>query len=72
MNSEIKGAIIGDEYVLSMPKKIDELRKEIWLAIFKEKGNLSDCDISMALGIVLYELVHHTKLQEINRSGGEK
>jgi hypothetical protein len=47
--------------IIFMDEKIYELRKEIWKTIFKEKGNLSDCDIAMALGLVQYELIHHTK-----------
>jgi len=38
-----------------------QLRKEIWKTIFREKGDLSDCDVAMALGIAQYELIHHTK-----------
>ena len=47
--------------VIRMDDKIFELRKAIWSTIFKEKGTLSDCDVAMALGIVQYELIHHTK-----------
>ena len=45
----------------AMDDAIFELRKKLWNTIFKEKGDLSDCDVAMALGIVQYELVHHTK-----------
>jgi len=43
-----------------MDNEIFQLRKEIWKTIHKGKGNLSDCDVAMALGIVQYELIHHT------------
>ena len=46
--------------IIFMDDKIYELRKKIWNTIFKEKGDLSDCDVAMTLGIVQYELVHHT------------
>jgi hypothetical protein len=42
-----------------MDDRIFQLRKEIWKTIHKGKGNLSDCDVAMALGIVQYELIHH-------------
>jgi hypothetical protein len=41
-------------------ERIYKLRTKLWATIFKEKGSLSDCDIAMALGIVQYELIHHT------------
>lgn len=47
--------------VVLMDDKIHELRKKIWRTIFQEKGDLSDCDVAMALGLVQYELIHHTK-----------
>ena len=45
---------------MSMDKQIHQLRKEIWKTIFKERKDLSDADVSMALGIVQYELIHHS------------
>jgi hypothetical protein len=47
--------------IVLMDDKIYELRKKVWNTIFKEKGDLSDCDVAMALGLVQYELIHHTK-----------
>ncbi|MBS3105619.1 hypothetical protein J4234_05150 [Candidatus Woesearchaeota archaeon] len=60
MKSTVKGGIKEDIYNIVMDKKIDTLRKEIWITIFKERGDLSDCDVVMALGIVQYELIHHS------------
>jgi len=61
METTVKTAKKGDERIIIMSDKIFELRKEIWKTIFKHKGELSDCDVAMALGIVQYELIHHTK-----------
>lgn len=61
MRSSVKAGELEGNYCVMMDKKIDRLRKEIWKTIFKHKGNLSDCDIAMALGLVQYELIHHTK-----------
>ena len=60
MRSTIRGGIIEDKYTLVMDEKINQLRKAIWTAIHRSKGELSDCDIAMALGIVQYELIHHS------------
>jgi len=59
MKSSVKGKVVGNEFILMMDSKIESLRREIWKAIYKNKGELSECDISLALGIVNYELVHH-------------
>ena len=61
MKTTVKTMKEGDERIIIMDDKIFELRKEIWKTIFNNKGDLSDCDVAMALGIVQYELVHHTK-----------
>lgn len=60
MKTTISKSESGEEVFIKMDKKIDVLRKEIWKTIFKEKKDLSDADISMALGIVQYELIHHS------------
>lgn len=57
VKTDLKDGIRG----IFMDEKIYELRGKIWSTIFKEKGDLSDCDIAMALGMVQYELIHHTK-----------
>jgi len=59
MKTTIKKGIINNEMILTMNIKIDLLRKSIWNTIHKNKGNLSNCDICMALGIINYELIHH-------------
>jgi len=61
MKSSVKTALSGSRRIVRMDDEIYQLRKEIWKTIFAHKGDLSDCDISMALGLVQYELVHHTK-----------
>jgi len=60
MKSTVRGGIKEDNYTIVMDKKIDTLRKKIWSIIFKEHEDLSDCDVVMALGIVQYELIHHS------------
>jgi len=60
MKSTVKGGVKGNDYYIIMDERIDELRRKIWKTIFKEKGDLSDCDVAMALGIVQYELIHHS------------
>ena len=44
--------IVADEY-------IDTVRKDIWGVIHKHSGKISKSDISMVLGLVQYELIHH-------------
>ena len=61
MKTTVSTEIENGTRIILMDDKIYELRKKIWSIIFKEKGDLSDCDIAMALGLVQYELVHHTK-----------
>jgi len=61
MKTTVVATSRDDKLTIGMDIKIDHLRKEIWKTIFREKGDLSDCDIAMALGIVQYELIHHTK-----------
>jgi len=62
LESTVKTAVRRDgTRVILMDDKIFELRKAIWRTIFEVRGNLSDCDVAMALGIVQYELIHHTK-----------
>lgn len=60
MKSTVKGGVREGKYILVMDSKIDTLRKEVWKTVFKNKGDLSWCDIAMALSIVQYELVHHS------------
>ena len=60
MQSTVKGDVKENQYYIVMDKKIDDLRRKIWSTIFKERGDISDCDVAMALGIVQYELIHHS------------
>lgn len=60
MRSTVRGEETQDRYVITMDKKIYRLTKLIWAAIHQSKDDLSDCDIAMALGIVQYELIHHS------------
>jgi len=59
MKTTVSATVREDKYFILMDKKINNLRKAIWRAIHEGKGGLSDCDISMALGLVQYELIHH-------------
>lgn len=61
MKTTVSTEVENGTRIILMDDKIYELRKKIWNIIFKEKGDLSDCDVAMALGIVQYELVHHIK-----------
>ena len=60
MKTSVGKRIKDNELMIWMDDSVEQLRKEIWKTIFKHKGKLSDCDVSMALGIVQYELIHHT------------
>lgn len=59
MDSTVYARKDKEELHVSMDIAVEALRKEIWKAIFRKRGNLSDCDVAMALGLVQYELVHH-------------
>lgn len=61
METSVKAGKKENRLIIVMDDAIDRLRKEIWNTIFKHKSSLSDCDVSMALGLVQYELIHHTK-----------
>ncbi|VVB87147.1 Uncharacterised protein [uncultured archaeon] len=54
------------EYGLVMDSSIDELRRIVWVAVndFKKTKHINICDISMALGIVQYELMQHSDENE--------
>lgn len=60
MKSSVKAGIKENKYIVIMDKEIDNLRRKIWRLLFQERGNLSDCDVAMALCMVHYELVHHS------------
>ena len=61
MKSSVETGLMNKKRIITMDDEIYQLRKEIWKTIFAHKKDLSDCDIAMALGLVQYELVHHTK-----------
>ena len=76
MKSTVRAGVKGGKYIVVMDEKIDYLRRKIWSTIFKEKGTLSDCDISLVLGIVQYELIHHSdekniEIMEVNKITGD-
>lgn len=60
MDSTVKGGFKEVKYILFMDDKVDKLRKEIWKTIFANKKDLPYADIGMTLGIVQYELLHHS------------
>lgn len=61
MKSTVKTGLKDNKRIIVMDDEIYQLRKEIWKTIFAHKKDLSDCDVTMALGLVQYELVHHTE-----------
>jgi hypothetical protein len=61
MKSTVKTTVKNGTRIICMDDEIFELRRKIWRTIHKEGSDLSDCDVAMALGIVQYELIHHTK-----------
>lgn len=61
METSVKAGKKDNRLIIVMDDTVDRLRKEIWKTIFRHKGSLSDCDVSMTLGLVQYELIHHTK-----------
>lgn len=61
MDSSVKTVVKDGKRIVIMDDAIYDLRRKIWKTIFTEKGTLSDCDVAMALGIVQYELIHHTR-----------
>lgn len=64
MRSSVKsnGCLTDNKYILYMDINLDVLRRRIWQVIHQANSslNLSDCDISMVLGIIQYELIHHS------------
>jgi hypothetical protein len=61
MESSVEAMRKDKKLIVVMDDTIDKLRKELWKTIFKQRGRLLDCDVCMALGLVQYELMHHTK-----------
>jgi len=66
MRSSIRAGERESQYLLVMDSKINTLRKEIWKTIFSKNKELklSDCDVAMALGMVVYELLHHSSPED--------
>jgi hypothetical protein len=66
LKSSVKVAVSDKEQklMIMMDKNIDDLRRAIWRAIFINKKDMSDCDVAMALGLVMYELNHHSDEKE--------
>ena len=60
MDSTVKAGFKEGKYIIYMDEKVEKLRKEIWKTIFSNKKDLPYADIAMALGIVQYELLHHS------------
>ena len=60
MDSTVKSGFKEGKFIIFMDEKIEKLRKEIWKTIFSNKKDLPYADIAMALGIVQYELLHHS------------
>lgn len=69
MKSSIRSMVKKDEnlLIIGMNEKVDQLKKSILSTIFAEnsKLGLSPCDVSMVLGLVQYELVHHLKPKDL-------
>lgn len=69
MKSTVKSAINKEKnlLVIGMDEKVDQLRKSIWQTIFAEnsKLKLSPCDVSIVLGLVQYELIHHLEVKDL-------
>ena len=57
--STVRGGIVDNEYIIQADSDVDDLRSEIWKTIHREKGDLPWADVSLALGVVQYELAHH-------------
>lgn len=72
MRTTVKAGLTRDSksLLIMMDAEIDRLRKSIWRAIFQNKPeNMSDCDVAMSLGLVMYELIHHSyPTQEMSKS----
>lgn len=60
LKSTVRAGTRDKDYLLVMDKKLDILRKKIWSTIFKEKGDITISDVAMVLGMVQYELIHHS------------
>jgi len=63
VKTTVKAGKKDGKYIILMDEKIDDLRKALWRTIFafKKENEISDCDVAMALGMVQYELIHHTE-----------
>jgi hypothetical protein len=63
METTVKAEKTDEELIIYMDRNIEDLRKVIWKTIFafRKENSISECDVAMALGIIQYELIHHTK-----------
>lgn len=59
-DSTVRGSVRDGDYMLIADAEVDELRKAIWRTIHAEKDDLPWADVAFALGIVQYELMHHS------------
>jgi len=60
LESTLKGGVVDDQYYLQADSEVDELRKAVWRTIREEKGDLPWADVAFTLGVVQYELMHHS------------
>jgi len=59
-DSTVTGDTFDDEYLLNSDSQVDKLRSAVWSTIHEEKGELPWADVAFTLGVVQYELMHHS------------
>jgi len=65
MESTVRGGLQRDgKCVFVMDGQVDALRRALWRTIHENRKGLPYPDIGMALGIVQYELLHHSDEKE--------
>ena len=60
LESSLKGGVVDDQYYIQADSEVDDLRKAIWRTIHEEKDDLPWADVAFTLGVVQYELMHHS------------
>lgn len=60
MKSSVKKEITKTEFIIHTNVQLENLRKSIWKTLHQFDTTVTYADKSLVLGIVQYELLHHS------------
>lgn len=62
LKSTVKGSIKDGKYVIEADEYLKTFKTEMWKEIHRHSGKITKSDVSLVLGILQYELIHHDEL----------